>query len=752
MSRSFSFQFSSSGSGSSNAFTIIQPDSGTSPTATSGHTTLTLTSSDSSISITGNSVTNTIDLKIGSTLSTSFVDILALALGTTQVTNKGLLLENTTAAAAGAQQISPAIAWKGRGWKTNATAASQSVDFRSYLLPVQGTANPLGRLIFQSSVNAGSFTTKAGLDTNGLFYSTDFTSDSTFLGTSGNEKFGFGAIANGGNCTAIGSLASATGSNSTALGLGSIAANSNDVAIGINARTGNGSVAIGASALAQGNENVAIGHGWNLSGGINNVAIGGNGTQINSASVTLLNPYNGIGFLGDSSILIGGATICDSFGIAIGYVAQSSQNGVAIGDGAQAAPSAISIGQSSITNYSFSMALGTVTTLASDQAIIGFLDTYFNDAQTSSADPCNLHAADAASSDQTGGSFNIFGGGGRGDQDGGDITLNTSPRAASSGSSPNTFTQNVRTYSSDGRTTFLGSNSFIADPILATSSSIDYPATFGAFTQGRLTNGITDYWHYHIYAGVVVGPTTYWSSIPVEFVQTDNNSTVTINGGPTSVSASETGSGIGYLLGDVIDYLIYDYCQVGGQDLYSLSTGSTSITITNPTTDVNLAWTDTSTFPIQSLVQNAFIARQVNGGGYNDHQFVSAGTGALFDNNTSWISGGTPPGSTVVQDICLINMGWTNPPNASVIKVVFENSGSPVAQNLGLVTTFTDDGSYAFSDSTTVTPNQVTATSVILAAPVSPIQIFGYPTSSSGLSSGAIWVDTGAGYVLKVVP
>lgn len=49
---------------SSNAFTIFQPDSGTAPTADSGSDTLTMTSGDSSISVAGNSTTDTIDLEV----------------------------------------------------------------------------------------------------------------------------------------------------------------------------------------------------------------------------------------------------------------------------------------------------------------------------------------------------------------------------------------------------------------------------------------------------------------------------------------------------------------------------------------------------------------------------------------------------------------------------------------------------------------------------------------------------------------
>jgi hypothetical protein len=54
--------------GASNAFTIMQPISGTAPTASSATDTLTFTSSDSSISVAGNSGTKTLDFTIPSTI------------------------------------------------------------------------------------------------------------------------------------------------------------------------------------------------------------------------------------------------------------------------------------------------------------------------------------------------------------------------------------------------------------------------------------------------------------------------------------------------------------------------------------------------------------------------------------------------------------------------------------------------------------------------------------------------------------
>lgn len=68
------------------------------------------------------------------------------ALGTTP--SDAVILKNTTAAASGAQQVSPQSHWQGQGWKTNATAASENVDAYAYVKPIQGTTNPTGYLVF----------------------------------------------------------------------------------------------------------------------------------------------------------------------------------------------------------------------------------------------------------------------------------------------------------------------------------------------------------------------------------------------------------------------------------------------------------------------------------------------------------------------------------------------------------------------------------------------------------------------------
>ena len=94
---------------------------------------------------------------IGQTTPSSKLDVTTTALGITQTNTSGLALVNTTAAALDAQQISPALRLRGQGWKTDATSASRPVDFRAFVRPIQGAANPTGGLDFQAAINDGAY-------------------------------------------------------------------------------------------------------------------------------------------------------------------------------------------------------------------------------------------------------------------------------------------------------------------------------------------------------------------------------------------------------------------------------------------------------------------------------------------------------------------------------------------------------------------------------------------------------------------
>ena len=78
------------------------------------------------------------------------------SLGTTSTSS--VKVTNSTAAAVGAQQVSPSVEWEAQGWKTNGTPASQPVNFREYVLPIQGFNNPDAILKLQSSINSAAYT------------------------------------------------------------------------------------------------------------------------------------------------------------------------------------------------------------------------------------------------------------------------------------------------------------------------------------------------------------------------------------------------------------------------------------------------------------------------------------------------------------------------------------------------------------------------------------------------------------------
>jgi hypothetical protein len=102
---------------------------------------------------------------VNTTSPVSLLSVNKNALGVTVVDNSGLTLHNTTAAAVGAQQISPALHFESNGWGTTA-GTSQSTDWIMYSIPVQSTV-PTVNLIFASSVAGAAYTTRATLTSAG---------------------------------------------------------------------------------------------------------------------------------------------------------------------------------------------------------------------------------------------------------------------------------------------------------------------------------------------------------------------------------------------------------------------------------------------------------------------------------------------------------------------------------------------------------------------------------------------------------
>jgi len=88
--------------------------------------------------------------------------------GGVQLITNGMVLDNPTAAASLAQQKSPPVVWRGNGWKTTATAASQPVRFIADVLPVQGTSAPSATWRLSSSINGAAFGDRFAVTSGGF--------------------------------------------------------------------------------------------------------------------------------------------------------------------------------------------------------------------------------------------------------------------------------------------------------------------------------------------------------------------------------------------------------------------------------------------------------------------------------------------------------------------------------------------------------------------------------------------------------
>lgn len=90
--------------------------------------------------------------------------------GVLETPTDSIQLWNATAATVALDEFSPALRFHGSGWKTDATAAAQNVDWRIYEAAITGTSAPAGWLYFTYSVNDGAFATKFAIDNTGTIY------------------------------------------------------------------------------------------------------------------------------------------------------------------------------------------------------------------------------------------------------------------------------------------------------------------------------------------------------------------------------------------------------------------------------------------------------------------------------------------------------------------------------------------------------------------------------------------------------
>ncbi len=572
------------------------------------------------------------------------------------------------------------------------------------------------------------------------------------------EQWGEGARALGQESVALGYLTTAAGDKGTSIGAHSQSGNDGSVSIGWTATaSGNsGPIAIGRSTFANANSAIALGFqaqatgtnaisvGQNMTtSGVGTVGIGVNlsstgdggviigsimpSTSLSNVGLTLINP-GVISTLDDYAILIGGALRGANRSIVIGKDASGTYNGsITIGSNSTADNQCIAIGLSATASYTNSMALGTgVITTATDQAIIGYTDTWFKQI-TGVGVPINLHSPDAVNgSDQNdvrGGDFNIKVGEGTGIAPGGSLKIFTSPADVSSTNTLNPSFQSV-TVEGDGTTTFLKAPLITQDPVTDATGTLTYPD--GSFFTGYTDPG-AGYLDYKIYAGQTIGITKLWS-----LVGSVANSPFTFTGqtiffvdNPTGGSATENPIGTGYASGDSINYYIYAYTSANGNYFYSPSPATASVTIAGAIASVDLAWT-AATFPAGSTPVDFYrIWRDLNGSGYVDYLDVVSTT-SFNDDNTpfTWNPLTLDPTPTTVASFAQIPFSWSAVSGANDYKMLrYINGVTGGATDMGNVTSFTDTGSLPWSDPLTVTPNIASANSVIINGVTGQVQV-----------------------------
>lgn len=94
----------------------------------------------------------------------------------------GHLLINTTPAADGLQQFSPARVLGGAAWKSDATAESRSVKWMEQVIAVQGTSEVTSLLHWFSEINDGGFVSRMNLSSAGNLSVMPDTNATTILG------------------------------------------------------------------------------------------------------------------------------------------------------------------------------------------------------------------------------------------------------------------------------------------------------------------------------------------------------------------------------------------------------------------------------------------------------------------------------------------------------------------------------------------------------------------------------------------
>jgi hypothetical protein len=117
------------------------------------------------VTLTGNGIGTALGINLAnSNIWTVAQTVQKNAIATTPT--DAVVLSNTTAAAAGAQQYSPRLHLSGQGWETG-TSASKEVDWFLQNVPVQGATNPTSYLDFESGLSNASYASRFDVFSSG---------------------------------------------------------------------------------------------------------------------------------------------------------------------------------------------------------------------------------------------------------------------------------------------------------------------------------------------------------------------------------------------------------------------------------------------------------------------------------------------------------------------------------------------------------------------------------------------------------
>ena len=136
---------------------VLTATTSSAPTWTAARTG-TVTSVATGAGLTGGTITTSGTVSIDTTYSNTWTALQEILLnpGANTIVD-AIRLYNTTTSSLGNQMYPGAIHFQGQGWKNNITAASQTVDWRMYMVPVGGAAAANMNFIMDAQANGGGY-------------------------------------------------------------------------------------------------------------------------------------------------------------------------------------------------------------------------------------------------------------------------------------------------------------------------------------------------------------------------------------------------------------------------------------------------------------------------------------------------------------------------------------------------------------------------------------------------------------------